>query len=437
MRAEGASLLDAVRQLVTKYVHLPGAEYADAMTLWAAHAHLIGELDTTPRLILKSPEKESGKTRALEVLELLVPRALMTMNATVPAIFRSLSEESATLLFDEVDTIFTSSKTGDMHEDLRGLLNAGYRRGAHVLRVVGEGKKMRVEHFPVFAATALAAIGDLPGTVESRAIIIPMRRRAPEEHVAPFRFKTATAEGAELRSWLEDWLGHHAAELGEPAMPDGIMDRAADIWEPLLAVADLAGEDWPERARHAAELIVQGRVAKDQSIGVQLLAAIRAVLDGPPAHDRMSSESLCGHLNRMEEARWGGWNDGRGIGQRDLANRLKVYGIESHNVRLEDGAQAKGYARADFADAWARYLREDAPAGERPKRPERPTNSVHGTAGTAGTDTYGSGANGSNGQHPSDGPHCPTCGGVLVRISSTRPRWCPTCAEVPDGTRVS
>jgi hypothetical protein len=169
-----ARLLAEVRAFLSRFLVLPGEHFFDAMALFVLHTHAIGAAETSPRWIFKSPEKESGKTRGLEVLELLVPAPLAVMSASPAAIFRLLAEEQATVLFDEVDAIF-GSKVGN-YEDLRALLNAGYRRGATVARVVGEGKKMRTERFAVFAATALAAIGDLPDTIESRAIIVPMRR---------------------------------------------------------------------------------------------------------------------------------------------------------------------------------------------------------------------------------------------------------------------
>ncbi len=232
-----AALLDEIRAVLRRYLILPDGHFYDVVALWVLHAHAIVAADTSPRLIFKSPEKESGKTRALEVLELLVPAPLAVMNTTIAAIFRLLKEEQATVLFDEVDAIF-NSKVGN-YEDLRALLNAGYRRGATVARVVGEGKGMRTERYPVFAATALAAIGDLPDTIESRAIILPMRRRAPDECIEQFRRRRVAAGLEEMRSGLCQWGPEHIDELGaaDPAMPDELTDRAADCWEPLLAIA--------------------------------------------------------------------------------------------------------------------------------------------------------------------------------------------------------
>lgn len=355
-RPDTTALLSEVGDFIRRYVVLQGDFFYDAVALWVLHAHAVAAFDTSPRLLFKSPEKESGKTRGLEVLEVLTPNPLFVMNATIAAIFRLLAMEQVTPLFDEVDAIF-SPRAATQHEDLRALLNAGYRRGANVARVVGEGKKMTVKRFNVFAATGLAAIGNLPDTIESRSIIVPMRRRAPDEPVAQFRRRAVENEASDLRAALAEWAAVYVDLLAqaEPSMPEGVTDRAADCWEALLAIADLADGEWPQRARDAAQAIVAGRVAEDQSVGVRLLVDVREVLNGC---DRISSAGLLAKLNSLEESGWGGWHDGKGMNARDLAGRLKAYGIKPKGVRLSDGSTPNGFQREDFRDAFARYLRD-------------------------------------------------------------------------------
>jgi hypothetical protein len=349
-----AALLSEVQTFIERYVKFPGDHYAAVVTLWAAMTHVSGAFDTAPRLHFQSAEKESGKSRCLEVLELLVAKPLAVMNTTIAAIFRLLAEEKATPLLDEVDAIF--GPKAREHEDLRALLNAGYRRGAEVARVVGDGSKMKVKRFPVYAPVALASIGELPDTITSRAITVPMRRRAPDEPVEGYRRRKAAPIGDELRRQLECWGAHYESLLEEadPAMPEGVTDRAADCWEPLLAIADLAGGDWPAKAREAAQSIVSGRVSEDQSTGVRLLADIKAVMDG---QDRIASAVLITKLNALEESGWGGWHGGAGIGPRDLSRKLRPYGVHPKTVRFPEGTLS-GYTREDLADPWARYLRE-------------------------------------------------------------------------------
>ncbi len=72
-----------------------------------------------------------------------------------------------------------------------------------------------------------------------------------------------------------------------PVMPPGVEDRNADVWEPLLAIADAVG--WAQEARSAAvELIGAARDA-EPSLGIRLLADVRTLFDAStldPASDR-------------------------------------------------------------------------------------------------------------------------------------------------------
>ena len=377
--AELTHLLNRVRQLITRFVVLPGDEYADAVSLWAVHAHAITAAYTTPRLVLKSPELSSGKTTALEVIRTVVPAAVSTSNASVAAIFRLLREEQATLLLDEGDSIF-NPRAANQHEDLRALLNSGWQKGSTILRVVGEGKRMKVEKFPSYAAVALAVIGDLPDTIESRAIIVPMRRAAPDELLEPFRTRKVAWEAEELRAQLAQWVAQHGDDLAdyEPPMPPGISGRQADAWEALIALGDFAGAGWRQRARTAAVSITGGRVLDEGSTGVQLLGDIKLCL---AEDDRLASVRLLERLNALDEAPWGGWHDGRGMTARDLARRLRPFVIHSRPLRPAGGGEPmKGYLAADFDDAWRRYPRSSLATGTTVTRlqPAFPGNPVTG-----------------------------------------------------------
>src|SRR6185437_8335397 len=161
------------------------------------------------------------------------------------AVYRSISEDPPTMLVDEADTIFGPKADGN--EDLRGLLNAGHQRNRPAKRY--DAGTNRVESIPTFAMAALAGIGAMPDTIEDRAVVIRMRRRAPNESVAPYRHRRDRPALTSAADRLARWLGKHLADLerATPAMP--LEDRAADTWEPLIAVADLAGGPWPELAR--------------------------------------------------------------------------------------------------------------------------------------------------------------------------------------------
>ncbi len=356
MAAGGASdPLTDLADFLGSFVAFPSPEARDAVALWVAHCYLIDGVTTTARLSIRSAEKQCGKTRLMEILELVVIRSLPVVNCSVAALFRSIEAPPPTILWDEVDAVFRGGNDPG-RDDLRALLNSGYRRGASVRRVVGEGKRMEVKSFPTFAPAALAGIGDLPDTISDRSIIIEMRRRLPGECVRQFRRRDVEPEAAALRERLTIWATRRspALEQARPRMPDELSDRAQDLWEPLLALADLAGGTWPKRARNAARALHAVGQKRDGSLGVRLLADIRAVFEQRSNPDSLGTATVLETLADLEESPWGDIR-GRPLDARGLARRLRPFGVTPRQVRIGT-VTLKGYLRADLADPWARYL---------------------------------------------------------------------------------
>jgi hypothetical protein len=351
--ADRPAALDDVHAFLGRFVAYPSSDAHAAHTLWIAHTHLMYSWESTPRIAFLSPEPGSGKTRALEVTELLVPRPVEAVNVTPAYLFRKVGapEGRPTILFDEIDTVF-GPKAKD-NEEIRGLLNAGHRRGAVAGRCVVRGKVVETEEIPAYCAVAMAGLGGLPDTLLSRAVVIRMRRRAPGEQVQAYRRRVHVGEGHKLRDALASWSVEVAPEVTDawPDMPDGITDRDADVWEALLAVADAAGGDWPERARVAAVALVALSKESTPSLGVRLLADLRTVFG---TAEVMSTEDLLSALHALEEAPWSDLQ-GKPLNARGLGTRLRQYGVTSKSVRI-DGKTPKGYAREDLWDAWSRYL---------------------------------------------------------------------------------
>jgi len=353
-RPDGADLLDRVEAYLRRFVAFPSEHAAAAVTLWAAHTHVVGCFDSTPRLALLSAEKQSGKTRTLEILELLCVGAEILNDASAAYLYRRIEADAVTVLLDEADAIWKRGKSDDSAEALRSIVNSGHRRRGTVGRVEMVGKKGELVRYRVYAPVALAGIGDcLPDTVLDRAVIVRMRRRAPDEHVEQYRERTCRGEGGKLRQELAEWALANEHRIGDPwpTMPAGVYDRPADVWEPLLAVADVAGGDWPKRARAACVAFVTG--ARDQvaSRGTQLLQDVHTVFGDRSA---MSSAELCKQLAEIEEAPWGDMY-GKPIDQRRLARMLGQYQVRPKLVRIGDGP-VRGYSREDLTDAWRRYL---------------------------------------------------------------------------------
>jgi hypothetical protein len=349
----GAETLDAVYGFLGRFVAYPSEHAHVAHTLWIAHTHLMDAWESTPRIAFLSPEPGSGKTRALEITELLVPRAVEAVNVTPAYLFRKVAAEEGrpTILFDEIDTIF-GPKAKD-NEEIRGLLNAGHRKGAVAGRCVVKGKTIETEEIPAYSALALAGLGNLPDTILTRSIAIRMRRRAPTERVEPYRRRLHGPLGEDLRGRLAAWAQtiEEFAQNAYPEMPPEIRDRDADVWEPLIVLGELAGGHWSARARVAAVSLVTLSKESTPSLGVRLLHDIRAAFD---EKDRLTTKELLDRLHRMDEAPWGDLK-GKPLDDRGLASRLRQYEVKPTTIRDFAGTK-KGYLRSDFADAWSRYL---------------------------------------------------------------------------------
>lgn len=382
----GAVVLAETRAFIRRFCAFPDEHALVAVTLWSAHSHMVEHFHTTPRLALLSPEPASGKTRVLEVLDLLVSEPMLSISASPAAIFRTLSDRQVTLLFDEVDAIWSRRGKDDNHEDLRALLNAGYKRGASIPRCVGP--KHDIVHFAVHCAVALAGLGEMPDTVMSRSVIIRMRRRRPDEQVEQFRTRMHEPEGHVLRDRLSAWAGKvgHTAGADWPELPDGVVDRPAEVWEPLIAVADVAGGDWPARARAACVELC--KVAEDRrvSLGIRLLSDLQIMFDD---NDAMHTETILERLHNGDglddDAPWGDLR-GKPLSVRGLASMLKPYGVHSMKVKVH-GKALQGYRREHLYDAWQRYL-SPVPAEVEPMEPAEQMQSGRGfPAGSAGSGT--------------------------------------------------
>lgn len=345
---DGGALLDAAHTALLRYVVLPSPAAAVATVLWIAASHAQPAWAHAPRLVIRAPEKRCGKSRLLDVIEALCWAPFITVNSSPAAVYRSITADPPTLLVDEADTIFGPKADGN--EDLRGLLNAGHQRNRPAKRY--DVATNRVESIPTFAMAALAGIGAMPDTIEDRAVVIRMRRRADGEHVAPFRHRRDRPALRALAEQLHDWLRADLPELeaAVPAMP--VEDRAADTWEPLVAVADHAGGTWPDRARAAVlHLVGEANDTGATSDRIRLLIDCHAAFGDEPA---IPTTILLQRLKADPEAPWLDYGH-HGLTAMKLGALLREYDIRSATIRFPGTGQAKGYHRADFTDAWRRY----------------------------------------------------------------------------------
>jgi putative DNA primase/helicase len=336
---DGAALLNNLRQVFRRYVVLPrGADIA--LPLWVLHAWTMDAGDISPLMVLVSPTKRCGKTSVLIVLYFLTPRSELSSNITAPALFRYIADVRPTLLIDEADSFAKDN------EELRGILNSGHTKAAgNVIRNVDH----KPRRFSTWAPKAIATIRILADTLEDRAIIVRLQRKAPGAKVERLR-RRDNADFAALRSQAARWAADNFDKLvdPDPKMPD-LNDRAADNWRPLLAIADLAGGTWPEEARRAACLL-SGE--EQGAIGVGLLRDIRSVFGDD---DVIRSSDLVAKLTAEPERPWAEWRYGRPLTQKQLAGLLAPFHIISLTVHPPGLPDGKGYRRTDFEEAWAAY----------------------------------------------------------------------------------
>jgi putative DNA primase/helicase len=340
----GAALLDEIANAVRKHVVMTD-QARDTVALWALHTYVIRRFAISPKLFVRSAARGCGKSTLLEVLSHLVARPMLAANITTATAFRIIAKHQPTLLVDEVDTFL-----GD-NEELRGILDASHRHDGHVPRLVGDNYEPR--NFRVYTAVALAGIGSLHSTLMDRAIIVDLQRRRAGEPIASLRIgKTGHLDDIARRivRFIADNEDRIAAM--EPTMPHGIFNRVADNWFALLAIADVAGRGWPQRARKAAEA---ARIAAsgDEDWLELLLADVR---DAFGQEAEMASTDLVETLVAIEGRPWAEMGKNRKpLTKHGLAYRLRPLGIITKKIG-PGKTRINGYVRADFEEAFARYL---------------------------------------------------------------------------------
>ena len=338
----GDQIAETLAAAMKTYAVLPDTA-ADAIALWILHTWLVNGFSISPRLAIKSPTKGCGKTTVLRVLNKVARRAKRAGSISPSALFRAIERFQPTILLDETE------KYVEHGSDLHALLNEGHCKGATVWRVLGE--KLQLREFAVFGAVAFARNGKLPDDLEQRSIVIEMQRRRSDEPLSELRDDRCGSLQRAARMcarWTDD--NANAVSDYEPDM-GALINRDADNWRPLFAIADVIGADWPERIRAAAEMLAP---RDTESIGPMLLADIKVAFEEKTL-DRLASAEICDALTSMEGRPWADWKAGKPLTPNQLARLLKPFGIHSDSVRI-GGKTPKGYYLNNFTEAWNRYL---------------------------------------------------------------------------------
>jgi hypothetical protein len=416
-----------------RFVVLP-PHAAQALALWILHTYAFDLRDISTYIGIESPGKGCGKTTLLRLLGKLVRKPVSTANVSPSALFRVIEELQPTLLIDEGDTFLRNN------DKLRGILNAGYTPDtAFVLRASNETSvqssvcsvqsapslktengtlntssnsgirhsSFGIRHFSTWCPKAIAMIGRLPDTLGDRCIIIRMQKKSTDQKCERLR----DLDVVNLPARCAEFARHHADAIAKarPQIPNGLSDRAADIWEPLLALADLASArqsssfsssnsndlasgkddgkpdfghivpnlgpetsscspqplstfqrmnsstepDWPSLARTAA--IALSTAAQEQLPVVALLSDIQKIFTAANT-DRLWTRAVAPALNQMTDRSWRDLTPATKITEGWLSRHLRKYGILSRNICI-GGVQAKGYYLQDCQETLARYVK--------------------------------------------------------------------------------
>ena len=360
---DGLAMYREIITALRRYLVLAdGAAAYTALALWIMLSYVYDAFDYSPLLLVTGPTAGCGKSRVLDLLRHLVRAPKPSVNLTDAVLFRVVDEQHPTLLIDEADNIQWRERG-----PLLSLINGGFfKESAKVDRCVGEGSDTKPGEFDVFAPKAIAGkkiLAHLPDTTISRSVVIAMRRRLRLERTVRYRERTAKSELAPLRAQLAAWAGQQGAALAAAELPadlDTISERAADTWEPLWTIAELLGIG--AEAREAAVELMGGDVSVVEDVGVELLRDLRAVFTekGDPRH--LPSADLLKALNAMDDARWGKFNNGKGMRATDLAAYLRPFAVIPKTVKVRepngDERTAKGYTLDMITFALAPYASE-------------------------------------------------------------------------------
>lgn len=359
----GATLLELVRAAIARYVAFPGEASLVAVTLWVVHTHAFAYANATPYLNVHSPAPRCGKSTLFEVLSMLVRDPVGGSNMSPAVLYRLIDERRPTLLIDEMDAQMRADK--ERASAIQSILNSGYKTGPGALVWRCEAPSFNPVSFAVFCPKAFAGVGAgvLHPTTLDRCIPVLLERKLPGDPVARFRASRFEAEATVLRDQINDWIEEASETLdrAEPSLPEELDDRTQEIWEPLLAIADAAGANWPVTARQAALALHTQPDLEDLPLGVLLLTDIRAIFDEADVWT-VGSDELANYLDLRRESPWSGFSSHgvkTGMTVRALARLLRPFGIRPKTVRFPgdgDKPTRKGYRREWFEAAWARYV---------------------------------------------------------------------------------
>jgi hypothetical protein len=333
-----ATIADEVRDFIKDYVSLPSESYLDILTLFVLHTHAFDAARTTPYIYITSQGPGSGKTRVMEVMQEICRKSSFNSAMTTATLFTMIDSRKPTLFWDEVDTIYSGSK----NEELRGVLNSGYKHNGSVPRV-DKSSEDGIRDYSTFCPKVLAGIdnGNVPDTVLDRSIKITLERAKPGQ-VKPFYSEDVEELAADIQDTIRAWVQANGDALrnreNRPAAMEGLTDRQNDMIRPLLMVADRI-PGWHDRARAAFAHAFGAQETPLSPAAAALNTAREWFLMNPDA-DRIASRTIM---------------DGAGINGKQLGSWMTQFGVKGGTYAI-GGKNSKGYMKTELDAAFDRFL---------------------------------------------------------------------------------
>lgn len=373
----GAMLLEETRATLERFAVLPSSYAADALACYAAMCGMrdpSGDFagETAPRLLLISDEHNTGKSTVGKLMTRIVPNGKICLDTSGWSVVKDIAERQRVLLLDNLDTVLGR---GSGARTLLNVLLGGYDKDT---AVVGRGKDDN-EEMMVFApimvtarARKMRVNAELNPGLFGRSVIVEMRRQRDDQECDEFDRTDPrhTALMARLQNALGEWCSEvvddYRRGMLHVALPEGCTDRHRDVWRPIFRVADLAGGDWPARARAAFSALVLGKVDRTDATPRDALAAlspaqltmaqVRYVFTETRAA-ALTTVDLLTYLEMLPGSRWSASEDRLKRNAMGLARDLRLVASsqgtdldrEACKVRADDGRYIQGYHAAEVA----------------------------------------------------------------------------------------
>src|SRR5579863_4081890 len=291
----GAAVLDGAVRNLKRFLWLDQEEYYDLLALWGTHSWVYEVFGCTPRLGFTGDEPGCGKTFGEELTGYLSSNPIPASSVTPAALRMLIAQRKPTLLLDETDKIFGATR--GKNSDLQQVVNVGYKRGVPSWKV----RSNELVEEDQFCPVIMDGIGNLPKTIQTRTLVIPMRKPPKGAGLDRFIDRNHVPLMQAAGKSLGQWARSRALELGDviPEPLDDFALRGADITDPLRAIGMVAGDGWDERAVAACRAVLLGKADPDKvtvPLDIRLVRDIKASWQG----DRMPSSAICGALLARE-----------------------------------------------------------------------------------------------------------------------------------------